>query len=314
MAQQSSPVRAVLFLGIALVAAGAALVVVYQLFQNYQDAIQTRQRPERSEWYLVALTDLYQGITITEDDLFAIQIPPKYLHLNGGPESGLFQNPDEVVGRVPKERILSNEFIRTERLADPDSATGMNALVPRGMRAVSIQLGGGRSLQGHLEPGNYVDILWTHVPYGEEIEQTDYLLQAVMVLGVDDRSKPGEDLADVERRNRRGRAIIGTVTVSVTPAQAEKLVHAQHTGEISMSLRNDLDVESFWGVVGLDTRMLFGLEEEKVPQPVRRKRVPKAEPEPEVPKPSKIGVIVVEGARETTFEFDDDEPTAQADP
>jgi Flp pilus assembly protein CpaB len=64
---------------------------------------------------IVATRDLVPGTTIAEDDLYAVQIPPKYL------AEGVFLSPEHVVTRTPCETIYQNEFIRAARLFDPGS-------------------------------------------------------------------------------------------------------------------------------------------------------------------------------------------------
>ena len=146
---QGSGARALLFMLASLLLGAFALVFVYQLIQQYQAKIEAAQAPDETVMAIVAARDLYQGITITEEDLFAVEIPPAYLHQD------VYQSPEHVVGRIPRERILANEFIREERLADADEGIGLNAIIPRGMRAISINVDGGSAVSGFLNPGNY---------------------------------------------------------------------------------------------------------------------------------------------------------------
>ncbi|MCA9494691.1 MAG: Flp pilus assembly protein CpaB, partial [Myxococcales bacterium] len=147
------PLRALIFLALAIGAGSFSLVMLYKLITSYQMKIDEAKRPEDTVMVIVAARDLYQGVTITEEDLYAVQIPPKFL-----PE-GVFLSPEHVVGRIPRERILANEFVRADRLADPESGVGLNAIIPRGMRAISINITDGAALSGFLNPGNYVDVL-----------------------------------------------------------------------------------------------------------------------------------------------------------
>ena len=102
--------RALVFLAAAVMSGSLALVALYNLITSYQVKIDEAKRPEDKVMVIVAARDLYQGVTINEEDLYAVQIPPKYL-----PE-GVFLSPEHVVGRIPRERILANEFVRADRL------------------------------------------------------------------------------------------------------------------------------------------------------------------------------------------------------
>jgi len=271
MARESNPgsgaVRALIFLGLAVALGAGSFVALYRLITNYQLKIDEAKRPEDMVMVIVAARDLYQGVTITEEDLYAVQIPPKYL-----PE-GVFLSPEHVVGRIPRERILANEFVRADRLADPESGIGLNAIIPRGMRALSVAVRDGAALSGFLNPGNYVDVLVTITPDTDNAKtRTETLLQAIFVLGVNSRMR--QETAE-EARQRRGRNR-PSVTLLVTADEAEKIAHAENMGDIVLSLRNDLDVKvSNLGGVDIDD-LRSRLQVKKVvrsrPKPVRKKK------------------------------------------
>ena len=287
------PFRALIFIGMAVVLGAVALVGLYNLITQYQERIDDAKRPEDTVMVIVAARDLYQGVTITEEDLYAVQIPPRFL-----PE-GIFLSPEHVVGRIPRERILANEFVRADRLADPESGVGLNAVIPRGMRAISVNIKDGAALSGFLNPGNYVDVLVTIEPDpesnkgGKEVEpETKTLLQAVFVLGVNSRMQR-DNAEDIEQRGPQK----PSVTLLVTADDAEKVAHAENMGDIRLSLRNDLDVNFAENLPGVDVGALRG--KLKVVAPVRRKAAPK--------KPEKKcrELEVVEGGKKFIKLFDD---------
>ena len=223
--------RALVF-GVAAVSFGAfALVAVLSLVRTYEDALMEAQRPEDHVMVVVAARDLHQGVTVTQEDLYAVQVPTRYL-----PE-GVFLSPEHVVGRIPRERILANELVRGARLANPEAGRGLNVVIPRGMRAISVEIGDGAALSGFLKPGNYVDVLLTrNVEEGETATlRTDTVLQALFVLGVNGRS--GQEGEEPTRRR-------SSVTLMVTPQQAERLAHAENTGTLVLSLRASTDMEN----------------------------------------------------------------------
>lgn len=267
MARESSnssgAVRALIFLFLAVGLGSGSLIVLYNLITTYQQRIDEAKRPEDMVMVIVAARDLYQGVTITEDDLYAVQIMPRYL-----PE-GVFLSPEHVIGRIPRERILANEFVRADRLADPESGVGLNAVIPRGMRAISVNVTDGAALSGFLNPGNYVDVLVTFTPEventGPRITKTETLLQAVFVLGVNSR-RQNEDKDSKSARRRRSRP---SVTLLVTAEEAERVAYAENLGKIVLSLRNDLDVTRSSALKGVD---LDDLRRKIAKKKVRRKR------------------------------------------
>ena len=117
---------------------------------------------------VVAARDLWPGVEIGANDVYGIpwdasRLPP-----------GVFVTPTLVVGRVSDERILANELVRGERLADRSSGIGFNGLVPRGMRAISVTPSA--PLEPALQPGQLVNVL----------NGTDgtVAVRAVVVMGV----------------------------------------------------------------------------------------------------------------------------------
>ena len=247
-------IRAIIFLAVALVAGGFGVVLIFQYFASYQQQIEAASREEHKRWGIVASGDLYQGVAIQEEDIYAVQIPPRFMPMWGSPEAGMFDSPERVIGRYPRERILANEFLREDRLSNPEEGIGLNAIIPRGMRALSLSVGGPAALTGFLRPGNYVDILLSlRNPHTDEAE-TIVFMQAVYVLAVGDDSnqeterkkivigQPTQQRKLGKKKKKKGGGA-GTVTFAVTPSAAEELAHAEKIGRLTLLLRNDLDFD-----------------------------------------------------------------------
>ncbi len=240
--------RAVFFLLVSLAAAAVAVVVVFLVISSYQQQIMDAEKVDDTVLVMVAARDLYQGVTIEEGDLEMRHLPPTFV-----PNSVLRQR-EQAVGRVPRERILKDEFIREERLAESEAGLGLNAIIPRGMRALSINISDGSAVSGFLNPGNYVDILVTLPGDDEQREaETVTLLQAVPVLAVNAR---------VGERNSGMDNAKPSITVAVTPEQAERLTHAVAQGAVTLTLRNDIDVTHVETHGAIVNEMLGGDAEE----------------------------------------------------
>lgn len=162
---------------------------------------------------VVATRDLYPGVTIRESDVYVVAIAPRYL------PDGVLLNPELAVSRIPRERILANEYVRTERLAIPEAGVGMNAIIPRGMRAISVEIGPGPD-DAVVAPGRYVDLL---VKGPEPTRRT--LLQAVFVLGTN-----LQGAGDLPR----------TAALLVTSDQAERVALEENSGTLQLVWRQDL--------------------------------------------------------------------------
>jgi Flp pilus assembly protein CpaB len=244
------------FLGAAgLTAIGATwgIVTMMNAEEAKVEAEEQRAAEVKAVTVVAASRTLYQGVEIGNDDLFVITIPKEFLPMvkltegAGAPVDPkkkvgdpvtpeTFQTRERVVGQVPRERILKNEIIRPERLADVNTGVGLNAFVQRGMRALSLDLKGADAVTSFLSPGNYVDIL---VTVEDEVGnlRTEALMQSVFVLGVNSKAENETD----EEAKARGKQK-PTVTFMVTPEQAEEMAFAQEMGDVSLSLRNIQDL------------------------------------------------------------------------
>lgn len=241
-------IRALLFLFISFGAAAIASVVIYFVISSYQRELLNVSQPDQVIEVIIAKEDIWQGQTIVPEDLGLRSLPLDYV-----PDSVL-RTAEQAVGRVPRERILAQEFIREERLADPEAGIGLNAIIPRGMRALSINMSDGSAVSGFLNPGNYVDVLVTIEGDDAREAETRTLLQAVTVLAVNNRL--GNTAESLERARP-------SVTLAVTPDLAEKLTHAVAQGAVTLTLRNDIDVTHVETHGALVSNLLGGDDEDK---------------------------------------------------
>jgi len=239
--------RALLFLFVSFGAALVASVVIYFVIKSYQRELVQTSTQDPTTSVMVAKQDIWQGKTITGDDLEMKELPKDYVL------ESVLQNKEQAVGRVPRERILANEFIREERLADPEAGVGLNAIIPRGMRALSINISDGSAVSGFLNPGNYVDVLVTIGGDAAREAETTTLLQAVTVLAVNNRLGNSET----------GERARPSVTLAVTPDLAEKLTHAVAQGTVTLTLRNDIDVTHVETHGAMATTLLGGASDDK---------------------------------------------------
>lgn len=171
--------------------------------------------PERDA--LVADHDLAVGATVRARDVRVRKIRRSQL------PPGVVERADAVEGRVVTVAVLRGEFVTTRNLA-PRRRTGLDGVVPRGMRAMRIVV------TDALRPraGAAVDVLASYDPNAAEANGTDttvVVADGVLVLGTDARAASGN-----------GRAGAFGVTVLVDPEQARELAGAQANGVITLAL------------------------------------------------------------------------------
>jgi len=223
---------AIVFLALSIVAAGLATLILFVVFRSLENRVAQRTDARQQELVNIvrAKVNLEQGTTLTpEQHLEVVQVPRTFFL------DTMIDDPSKIARRVPRERILAGEPIRSERLADPQAGTGLNALIPKGQRALQVELRGAAAVAGFINPGDYVDIIFTGIDKDKGGQHTKTLLQSELVLAVGDR------MAVRDEGSRRAQAA-PTVTLALTPQEAQLVTHAIRTGTVTLTLRNHVDV------------------------------------------------------------------------
>jgi len=155
-------------------------------------------------------------------------IPVDAIHPEAGGDISLF------VGGIARSEIIRGEQVLSSRVHTEDMRATLSYRIPENMRAISIPVGEVTGVSGYITPGDKVDVLLTI--QDEEINEgtlTTYtLFQNVMVLAI------GELPREVEDDESR---VVGTVTLMVTPEQAEVFAYSNQQGSFHLSLRSPSD-------------------------------------------------------------------------
>jgi pilus assembly protein CpaB len=126
---------------------------------------------------------------------------------------------------------------------DPASRGLAGDIKPR-MRAISVNATGAAAVSGMIKPNDHIDVLGTFsfpskTSQGELELVTLTILQDVLVLATGKETSKSQFLGD----SRSSSAAYSTVTLEVTPREAEMLVFLEQIkGRISLALRNPDDV------------------------------------------------------------------------
>lgn len=125
---------------------------------------------------------------------------------------------------------------------DP-TARGLAGDVKPRMRAISVNVSGSASVSGMVRPNDHVDVLGTFSFPSSQVQGemelvTLTMLQDVLVLATGRETAKSRFYTD-----NRATTAYSTVTLEVTPREAEMLVFAEQIkGRISLALRNPEDV------------------------------------------------------------------------
>lgn len=146
---------------------------------------------------------------------------------------------DDFNGAVVRRALRAGEMIPPAALMKAGEGGFLSAVLEPGMRAVSIAVNATSGTAGFISPGDRVDLLVTHRIKthtsssgaefgGEESVVSETFVHNVRVVAVDQMLDNPENKAILAK----------TVTVEVTPRQAEQVSVAAEMGKISMALRS----------------------------------------------------------------------------
>ncbi|MFZ5480320.1 MAG: Flp pilus assembly protein CpaB [Myxococcota bacterium] len=319
----SSRARALAFLAGSLVLAAFAAAVVFSVIKKSQERIKEASKPRETVDVVIAVRDLYMGLPIREDDVTVRKVVPEMV-----PPELTFAQLTDVYGRTPRERVLANEILREERLARPDAGIGLNAIVTPGRRAMTLQTDTETGVAGLVQVGNYLDVIVTIKPEdpdqvgGQWVSET--ILHGIKVLAVGaqvtaEAEKPPEPKVDPkdpkakqpQKSSGGSSAAKGnfkpSITVELTPEEAEKLAMAQSQGEITVVLRSDIDVLDAPNQGVTDVDKVLGLDAKaKYEEPIPRRREKVEAP------PPKLESEVISGGSKSTVTFEGDGTTSES--
>ncbi len=279
------------FLTVVMLSLLFALVVsaIFYQFSSKPGSARTPAEPVQMKELVVATRPLTVGVSLTPDDVKLRKVPAAQF------PAGAFSKVEDVLDRAVISGILIDEAIHEGRLADRGSGVGLAPVIPVGMRAVTVRVNEVVGVAGFALPGMRVDVLVTGQPPESKTAMTSTALQNILVLSAGQTTEP----------DAAGNAINApTVTLLVTPAQAEVLTLAGTEGRIQLVLRNSSDRE-IGKTPGHNLAQLYGVVAPPPAPPVRPRPVKPASEEqppaaaPVKPEPRQEEVVVFRGTQKT---------------
>ena len=179
----------------------------------------------------VALEDIPMGDLITAQALKLEEWPKDKI------PTGALTKMEEVEGRRPKATIVAGMPVVDGQLLD-SSRSGAPTQIPKGMRVVSIRVTDESGISNLIRPRNRVDVLlYMRREPGVIMETgTRTILQDIQVFAVN-------DVFLIEETDDESSINAKTISLLVTPGQAEIVTLASELGEIRLALRSHEDKE-----------------------------------------------------------------------
>jgi pilus assembly protein CpaB len=223
-----------------------------------------------------AATDMKDVVVATRPLSVGVMVKPADVKLDrvsgASFPKGAFSKVEDVLDRPVVSNILLDEPVLDGRLAAKGSGLGLAPTIPLGMRAVTVRVNDVANVAGFVLPGMHVDVLVTGRPPNTDGNMTATALQNVLVLSS----------GTVMQADARGQAIQSpTVTLLVSPDDAETLTLAGSDGHIQLILRNSSD-SNIEKTYGRQVTELYngGRRAAPAPAPKTVAAAPKAPPKP----------------------------------
>ncbi|OGQ82121.1 MAG: Flp pilus assembly protein CpaB [Deltaproteobacteria bacterium RIFCSPLOWO2_12_FULL_57_22] len=205
---------------------------------------------------------------------------------------GSFYSTNQVVGKTVKTKVVAGEPILESKLVG--EGVGLATRLAAGYRAVAVKVDEVIGVSGFIAPDDRVDVIATLTPPGrgsQDEKLSKIVLQNRRVLSV---------AQSVEQKEGKPQ-VVRSITLEVTPEEAEKLSLAVVDGHVILALRAIGD-EAAKITRGSTKRDLLALAAPSVP---RRKaeRPPAAPPVSTEAPPQKYRVEVYRGSQKSVVEF-----------
>ena len=184
---------------------------------------------------------------------------------------GAIRDPKSIEESVARVTIYKDQPLTSSQLL---IGTGglLPMMIPDGMRAMSVRVDDVTGVSGFITPNSRVDVLvagQTGVDESGREQSSKLVLQNIRVLAIGKSIEQRED-KPVE---------VPTVTLLVSPAEAEKLTLAARYEPVRLALRNYGDT-TVVGTPGVSTGSLFEVRARPPTPPAQ----PAARPPPSPPK------------------------------
>lgn len=248
--------RSILILAFALILGLASAGLVYTYMRQMQEEAQRQAELAREQVQtapvVVAKQDIPVRTQITENMVEVRQMPLQAKH----PLS--LDKVSDVTGKITKLPITAGEPVLSSKFSAQRGESGLTYIIPPNKRAVSIAVSEVISSGGLVLPGDFVDVIGVFDAKAMGKDMATYILQGIEVLAVA-QTMPGESVPEETATQAAEKNLAGvtgqrtqqeppkdqpkanpsarTVTLSVSPEEAQRLVLAESYGKLRLALR-----------------------------------------------------------------------------
>ncbi len=216
------------------------------------------QRGQEMVEVVVANRDLGKGDILVSEVLAVRKMPKQYTHASAVPPAA-FANIEKARLQVPIKRGEALLQAHIDGLGQRVFST----ILQKGMRALTFEVDEISSTAGMLRPGDRVDLIYSVKSHGPTTPGEWFiypLLSNVSVMATG-QSVAKQDAKGAERRYTN-------VTMEVSPVDANRILLAKSSGEVTAILRNPDDETKNDSPVLTPAALMAGLQKKPAPAPV----------------------------------------------
>ncbi len=190
---------------------------------------------------LVAKSDLSRGQVIENRDIGWQAWPAEAANSGFIKKSDRPDAINQFTGAIVRAAMVAGDPIRSPNVVMAKGSGYMAAVLPKGMRAASIDITPESGAGGFILPDDHVDVMLTRHDKAAEKETgvesivSETVLRNVPVLAVDQ---------SIDQKGGTTVAVAKTATLELTESQAETLAASRQLGTLSLTLRSVLDGNS----------------------------------------------------------------------
>jgi len=222
----------IVVLGIALAAGGAAAMLAGG---SEEQPAPVAQAPKNTVDVLVAANDIALGSSVGAQDVRWQAWPTEAANVAFISKSTRPGAVEETAGSIARSPFVVGEPIRPEKLIKGTGSGYMAAILPAGMRAISIDISPETGAGGFILPNDRVDLLLTRKQVGangRDQSSTETIAQNIRVLAIDQT---------VEDKDGQKVVVGRTATLELSPSMSEQIALSRKQGEIALALRALVD-------------------------------------------------------------------------
>lgn len=221
-------------LAVAVAAGGAAFMMMNSSSPPAEQPVVQAAPTVPTEMVLVASRDLPYGTELADTDSSWVEWPKAALPAGALTKSEAANAQEDVRTSYVRIPISGGEPIRKDRLVKGVTAGLMSTMLAPGKRAIAIDVSLNNTAGGFILPNDRVDVIRIYrdaeatKDSGHEVYNSEVVLKNVRVLAM------GQTL---EKKGAEPVVTGSTATLELDPRQAQAIILAQRTGQLTLSLR-----------------------------------------------------------------------------